>query len=213
MHPIVPGCSSPRSPTAGSRTMLSATPAAISDQPAVVHPAPAGAPSPAWTRAIRISAISGDRDVDPEDRPPRPLGEEAAERGADRGQAAGDAEEERQRLAALAQLEGLHHDRERGREHDRAADALHARGTSRATPRRRCPSASARTAPTRPRRRSRRAITICRWPTRVGEAAAEGEERGQRQQVGVDRPLHAGGGQARAHAGCSARRSRRSSGR
>jgi len=33
-------------------------------------------------------------------------------------------------------------------------------------------------------------------PPRVGQAAAEGEEGGQRQQVGVDRPLHAAGGQA-----------------
>jgi hypothetical protein len=33
-------------------------------------------------------------------------------------------------------------------------------------------------------------------PHRVGQPAAESEEGGQRQQVSVDRPLHAGGGQA-----------------
>ena len=38
--------------------------------------------------------------------------------------------------------------------------------------------------------------TIFLWPTRVGQPAAEGEEGGQRQQVGVDRPLHPGAAQA-----------------
>ena len=37
--------------------------------------------------------------------------------------------------------------------------------------------------------------TIFVWPTRVGQPAAEGEERREREQVGVDRPLDAGAGQ------------------
>ena len=43
----------------------------------------------------------------------------------DRGQPAGDAEEQRKRLAALVQRERLHDDRERRGEHDRAAGALY----------------------------------------------------------------------------------------
>ncbi len=39
-------------------------------------------------------------------------------------------------------------------------------------------------------------VTIRRWPDGVGQPAAEGEQRRQRQQVGVDRPLHAGAGEA-----------------
>lgn len=38
-------------------------------------------------------------------------------------------------------------------------------------------------------------VTIFRWPCGVGQPPAEGEQRGQRYQVGVDRPLHARAGQ------------------
>jgi len=52
---------------------------------------------------------------------------------ADRGQAAGDAEEQRQGPAARVEIERLHHDGDRGREHDRPAQALD--GTERHNPR------------------------------------------------------------------------------
>src|SRR6202012_6123217 len=60
----------------------------------------------------------------PEDRAPGPLGEVAAGDRADRGEAAGDAEEDRYRPAALGDREGLEHDRQRRREHQRRAGAL-----------------------------------------------------------------------------------------
>jgi hypothetical protein len=40
------------------------------------------------------------------------------------GQAPGDAGEERERAPARMQVEGLHHDGQRGREHERPAEAL-----------------------------------------------------------------------------------------
>ena len=76
---------------------LSPTPAAISDEPAVVEPR-----RPVLRRRLRDGdqdqRDDRDRDVDPEDRAPGPLGQVAAGDRADRGQAAGDAEEDRQRL-------------------------------------------------------------------------------------------------------------------
>ena len=51
-------------------------------------------------------------------------GQVAAQDRPDGGQATGDAEEQRQRLAALAQREHVDHDGERGREHERTAGAL-----------------------------------------------------------------------------------------
>ena len=70
-----------------------------------------------------------DRDVDPEDRPPGPLGQVAAGDRADRGEGAGEAEEDRQRPAALADREGAEDDRQRRREHQRRAGPLdHAEG-------------------------------------------------------------------------------------
>ena len=102
-----------------------------------------------------------DGDVHPEDRPPGPLREIAPQDRADRGEAAGDAEEDRQRPATFAQLEGLHDDRQRGREHDRPARALH--DSERHDPglARACPSGSTRTSPRLPRTRSRRASPSC----------------------------------------------------
>ena len=61
----------------------------------------------------------GDRDVHPEDGPPGPLGQEPAQNRADGGESSGDAEEQRQRLAALAEWERVDHDGERRREHER----------------------------------------------------------------------------------------------
>ena len=66
----------------------------------------------------------GDGDVHPEDGPPRPLGQVAAQDRADGRQPPGDPEEQRQRLAALAQGERVDHDGQGGREHERAAGAL-----------------------------------------------------------------------------------------
>ena len=65
------------------------------------------------------------RHVHPEDGPPRPLRQVAAEDRPDRGQAAGDAEEDGERLAPLTQGKGAHHDGQRGREHQRATRTLH----------------------------------------------------------------------------------------
>jgi hypothetical protein len=141
--------------------------------------------------AIRISAIDRDGDVDPEDRAPRPLREVAAEDRADRGEAAGDAEEERQRAPAFAQRERLHDDRERGGEHDRAARALdHAEGDD--------PRLGEAALGREPAHRGgggedddaeRDHLAV---PDGVREASAEREQRREREQVGVDRPLHAG---------------------
>ncbi len=58
----------------------------------------------------------GDRHVDPEDRPPGPLDQVPARDRADRGQAAGNAEEQGQSPAARVQVERHHHDGDRGRD-------------------------------------------------------------------------------------------------
>jgi hypothetical protein len=65
-----------------------------------------------------------DGDVHPEDRPPSPLGEIAAEDRTDRRKAPGDAKEHRQSSPPLAQGERLHHDRQGRRKNDRPTDAL-----------------------------------------------------------------------------------------
>ena len=136
-----------------------------------------------------------DRDVDPEDRPPGPLDQVAARDRADRGQPAGDAEEQRQRPAAGAQVEGLHDDRDRGREHERAAQALDR--AERDQPR--LGPAAARGGAAQ-RRRGREDDHPDHdhppVPDDVAQPAAEREQGRQRQQVGVDRPLDAAGRQA-----------------
>ncbi len=62
--------------------------------------------------------------VDPENRPPRPLGQVAAKHRADGGEPAGQAEEDGQRLAPLADVECLNDYGQRGREHQGTTDAL-----------------------------------------------------------------------------------------
>ena len=135
-----------------------------------------------------------DRDVDPEDRPPGPLGQVAAGDRPDRGEGAGEAEEDRQRAAALAQREGGEDDRQGGREHQRRAGALdhaedddprlcRAAGRGGAAQRRgggEDDDADHDHAPV---------------PGDVGEPAAEGEQGREREQVAVDDPLHPGRGE------------------
>jgi hypothetical protein len=136
----------------------------------------------------------GDRDVDPEDGAPRPLGEVAAGERADGGQAAGDAEEERERAAALPEREGGDDDRQRGGEEQRGERALgdaegdHPRlavlaGRGRAAERR---------ADGEPGHADGQHAAMTEH---VGQLAAEGEEGGQREQVSVDDPLGAGRGE------------------
>ena len=131
------------------------------------------------------------RDVHPEDRPPRPLREVAPEDRADRGEPAGDAEEHGERPAPFMQGEGLHDDRQRGREHDRPTRSLdHA---ERHDPGLRKASFGGEPAQRRSggehddAERDHPAVT-----DGVGESPAEREQCSQRQQVGVDSPLHAG---------------------
>jgi len=135
------------------------------------------------------------RDVDPEDGAPGPLGQVAAQQRADRGQAAGDAEEQGEGAAPLAQRKRLHDDRQRGREHDRAARALER--AERNEPR--LGQAALRGQPAQRRRAGEDDDAEGHHPPvahRVGQPATEGEQRRQCEQVGVDGPLHAGGGQA-----------------
>jgi hypothetical protein len=136
----------------------------------------------------------GHRDVHPEDRPPCPLGEIAAEDRADGGEAAGDAEEEASALP-------------RSRRANVCTTMASAAGNMIAPPapwttRKVTIHASARL-PLGVRPHMAEAPAKMMTPSTtifgahgVGQAAAEGEEGGQRQQVGVDRPLHAGAGQA-----------------
>ena len=106
-----------------------------------------------------------DRHVDPEDRAPRPRQEEAARDRSDRRERAGDPEEDRQRLSALAWRERVDDDRECGGKQQRTERTLQhaeARSATLAPP---GPPASRRKAPTPPRTRSLPTITIRRWPT------------------------------------------------
>jgi hypothetical protein len=135
-----------------------------------------------------------DRDVDPEDRPPGPLGQVAAGDRADRGEAAGDGEEDRHRAAALVQREGVEDDRQRGREHQRRAGALDDAEDDQ---------------PGLVERAGRGGAAEgggggedddadhdhAAVAGDVGEAAAEGEQRREREQVAVDDPLHPGRGE------------------
>jgi hypothetical protein len=135
-----------------------------------------------------------DRNVDPENRSPRPLGQVAAEDRADRGETAGDAEEQCQCLAPLPQRVRVDDDRERGRIHDRATEAL-----QRAERHQPCFGRAAFRREPAHRRCDREDDDTERdhFPVAdgVAQAPAEREERRQRQQIGVDRPLHAGAGQ------------------
>jgi hypothetical protein len=103
----------------------------------------------------------------------------------------GDPEEQRERLAALAEREGLDDDRKRGREHDRAAEAL--KGPERDQPALR--DAPLGREPAEQRGQGEDADPQRHHPPvpeRVGQPSAVGEERSQGQQVGVDRPLDPG---------------------
>src|SRR5581483_3713264 len=101
-----------------------------------------------------------------------------------------DAEEERKRLAALPSSECVEHDRERRREEQRAERAL--KDTGGDQPRRR--GGAARRRPAEHRREpeaNRPDEDHTSVPEDVAELATEREERGEREQVGVDHPLHA----------------------
>ena len=134
-----------------------------------------------------------DRDVDPEDRAPRPLGQVAAEERADGGQRAGDAEEDGHRASALLARERGDDDGERGGEEDRAERALgdaeddHPRLAER--------PGGCSAAERRAHREARDADgEHAPMTEHVGELAAEREAGGEREQVAVDDPLRAGGG-------------------
>ncbi len=136
-----------------------------------------------------------DRDVDPEDRAPRPLRQVAAEDRAHGGQAARDAEEGRQRPSPLAQRVGVDDDGQRGRVHDRAACAL--KDPEEDQPR--LGQAALGRGPAQRRRHGEQHDAEhdhLAVPDGVGEPAAEGEQRRQREQVGIDAPLHPGATEA-----------------
>ena len=164
------------------------------DGAAVVDRRPLVLASWASTTAIRSSAMIGDRDVDPEDGPPRPLRQVAAEDRPDGRQATGDPEEERERLAALAEGEHVDHDGERGREHEGAAGSLD-------HPERDDPRLGDGPLGGEPAQRRRADEDDHADDAHLGVAedvrqpAAQGEQRGQGDQVAVHHPLHAGRGQ------------------
>ena len=135
------------------------------------------------------------RDVHPEDGPPGPLGQVAAEDGADGRQAARDAEEDGQGLAPLAQRKRLHHDGESGREHDGTAGPLHDPETHDpcfGVAAFGCQAAHGRCGGEDDDADDAHAPMA----EDVRQPTSEGEERGQGEEVGVHHPLDSGGGQA-----------------
>ena len=135
-----------------------------------------------------------DGDVDPEDRTPGPFGQVATEHRSDGGETPSDAEEDRQRLAPFAHREGLDHDRQGGGEHDGPAGTLD--DAERHDPRFGDRTFGRQTAEGGRRSEDDDAqghhLAVAHG---VGQAATEGEERREREQVAVDRPLHAGIGE------------------
>ncbi len=127
MRPIVRASSQPHTLDCCRPSTMRPIPDREEDEPAVIDGSgPAGVVGLGLDR--HHDRGEGDRDVDPEDRPPGDLDQVAAGERAEGGHAAGDAEEDRERLAALALRVGGDDDRQRGREHDRRADALDDRG-------------------------------------------------------------------------------------
>ena len=133
----------------------------------------------------------GDRDVHPEDGPPRPLGQVAPQDRSDRGQPAGDPEEQGERLATLAQGEHVDDDGEGGREHEGTAGALddpephdprlgHRAGGSEAAHGR------------RPDEHDHADDAHLGVAEDVREPSAQREQRGEGDQVAVHHPLHPG---------------------
>ena len=96
--------------------------------------------------SVTNTARHADRHVDEEDPfPADARGDDAADHRADRDGGADDAAEHPEGGAAVLAVEGLGDQRQRGREHHRPADALHARGRGSA-------SAGSRTGRRAPRR-------------------------------------------------------------
>ena len=145
-----------------------------------------------------------DREVDEEDRlPADAVGEHAADQRADRDRGAGDRAPHAERGAAVAALEGGGQQRQRGREHERAADALQ---RAREVEHQRRPG----------ERAQRRGDGEDRDPDHedpaaaeeVGERAAREQQRRERERVGVDHPLQVG--EARVQRALDRRAARRS---
>ena len=129
-----------------------------------------------------------DRDVDPEDRlPAGPGGQHAADEDAGGDAQAADGSPERQALGPLGALVGRHDERQRGRGHQRGADALGAAGRDQLT----CAGGEA----TEERGRGEDEHAGHEDPAtgqQVGDAAAKQEAATGHQQVGGDHPLHVG---------------------
>ena len=133
-----------------------------------------------------------DRDVDEEDPAPREVGRQrTADQRADRDRCAGRRAPDAERGSALAPLELLRQERQRGGEHDRAADPL------------------ARAREDQEERRGGRAAEHggrgeehdpadedALAPEQVGERPRVEDEGRERQRVGVDHPLEVGEGRA-----------------
>ncbi len=130
-------------------------------------------------------------DVHPEDRAPRPLAEISTGGGTDGREPARDREEHRQRPATLVKGEGLDHDRQRGRVHERGAGALH--DTERDDPD--LGDVAGRRQPVQGRRAGEdhdaedQHLAVAED---IGEPAAEREQRRKGDEVTVDHPLQAG---------------------
>ena len=137
----------------------------------------------------------GDGDVHPEDGPPGPFGQVAAENRSERGQAPGDAEEESKRLAPLAQRERVDDDGEGGWEHEGAAGTLHGAEADDpglgVGPLRR--EAAHGGGPDEDDHTDHAHLGVAED---VREPAAQGEQRGQSDQVRVHDPLDPGRRQA-----------------
>jgi hypothetical protein len=135
-----------------------------------------------------------DRDVDPEDRPPRPLREVAAGDRPDRGHGPSDGVEDGQRLAAFVDFVDRDDNGQRGREQKCGEGALDnakdddPRLADRARRRRPAQHRGDREADDSHEQRPAMAED-------VGQLAAEGEEGREREQIAVDDPLRARGRQ------------------
>ena len=133
----------------------------------------------------------GHGDVDPEDGPPVDRGQVAPGQRADGCETAGDGEEDRHGLAALADREGAHHDRQRGGEHEGGERTLHHPPGD--DPRLgQVPGGSGTAERGGAGKADHADHDHAAVPGYVGEPPAEGKQRGQGQQVAVHHPLHSG---------------------
>ena len=133
----------------------------------------------------------GHGDVDPEDGPPVDRSQVAPGQRADGCETAGHGEEDRHGLAALADGERAHHDRQRGGEHEGGERTLH--NPPGDDPRLGQVTGGGGTTERRGGGEADHADhDHAAVPGHVGEPSAEGKQGGQGQQIAVHHPLHSG---------------------